>query len=159
MQADIGLIGLAVMGQNLVLNMNDHGFSVAVFNRSRAATEAFLAGPASGRPGIAGAASLGELVASLARPRKVMLLIKAGAPVDEMIASLSPLLAPGDLIIDGGNPSRTTVRRAAELAAKGLRFIGLGRVRRRGGRAPRPPIDARRGPRGLAPREGHLHPR
>jgi 6-phosphogluconate dehydrogenase len=127
MQADIGLIGLAVMGQNLVLNMNDHGFSVAVFNRSPAATDAFLAGPASGRATIIGAHKLEELVASLSRPRKVMLLIKAGAPVDEMIAQLVPLLAPGDLIIDGGNSFyEDTIRRAQDLAGKGLRFIGTG---------------------------------
>jgi 6-phosphogluconate dehydrogenase len=127
MQADIGLIGLAVMGQNLVLNMNDHGFSVAVFNRSPAVTDAFLSGPAAGRATIVGAKKLEELVAALARPRKVMLLIKAGAAVDETIAQLAPLLAPGDLVIDGGNSYfEDTVRRSRELAAKGLRFIGTG---------------------------------
>jgi 6-phosphogluconate dehydrogenase len=127
MQADIGLIGLAVMGQNLVLNMNDHGFSVAVFNRTPAATDAFLAGPASGRSTIIGARKLEELVAALARPRKIMLLIKAGGPVDEMIAQLVPLLAPGDLIIDGGNSYyEDTIRRSRDLAGKGLRFIGTG---------------------------------
>jgi 6-phosphogluconate dehydrogenase len=127
MEADIGLIGLAVMGQNLVLNMNDHGYSVAVYNRSHEATELFLAGAAAGRSDIFGTRSLEDLVAALARPRKVMLLIKAGAPVDEMIGRLVPLLEEGDLIIDGGNSYfEDTVRRVLELGKKGIRFVGSG---------------------------------
>ena len=126
MEADIGLIGLAVMGQNLVLNMSDHGFSVAVYNRSKAVTEAFLAGPAAGLE-IRGAAELDEFVELLARPRKIILLIKAGGPVDEMIERLTPLLETGDLIIDGGNSHfEDTGRRVKELAAKGIRYIGSG---------------------------------
>jgi 6-phosphogluconate dehydrogenase len=126
-KADIGLIGLAVMGQNLVLNIDDHGFSVAVFNRSPEVTEKFLAGSAAGRPGILGAHSLEELVSSLARPRKVMLLIKAGNAVDETIGRLVPLLETGDCVIDGGNSNfEDTVRRARELAARGLLFVGSG---------------------------------
>jgi 6-phosphogluconate dehydrogenase len=127
MKADIGLIGLAVMGQNLVLNMNDHGFSVAVFNRSTSVTEDFVSGAAAGRPTILGAKTLEELVASLARPRKVMLLIKAGTAVDETIAKLAALLEPGDCVIDGGNSNfEDTVRRSKELAARGLLFVGSG---------------------------------
>jgi 6-phosphogluconate dehydrogenase len=126
MEADIGLIGLAVMGQNLVLNMSDHGYSVAVYNRSPEVAEAFVAGAAKGRD-IRGARSLEDFVALLGRPRKIILLIKAGAPVDEMIARLSPLLEPGDLIIDAGNSHfEDTTRRGRELAGKGLRFIGSG---------------------------------
>jgi 6-phosphogluconate dehydrogenase len=127
MKADIGLIGLAVMGQNLVLNIDDHGFSVAVYNRSPEVTEKFLAGPAAGRPGVLGAKSLEELVLLLARPRKVMLLIKAGDAVDDTIGRLVPLLEKGDCIIDGGNSNfEDTVRRAKELAARGILFVGSG---------------------------------
>ena len=127
MKADIGLIGLAVMGQNLVLNMNDHGFSVAVYNRSHDATARFLEGAAKGRPGITGARSLEELVASLSRPRKVMLLIKAGAAVDETIARLASILEAGDCIVDGGNSNfEDSVLQARELAASGLMFVGSG---------------------------------
>ncbi|MBC7255434.1 MAG: NADP-dependent phosphogluconate dehydrogenase, partial [Chloroflexi bacterium] len=97
-----GLIGLAVMGQNLVLNIESHGFPVAVYNRTPARTQEFLAGPAQGRR-IKPCYSLQELVDSLERPRKVMLMVQAGSPVDEVIAQLKPLLEPGDLIIDGGN--------------------------------------------------------
>jgi 6-phosphogluconate dehydrogenase len=126
MEADIGLVGLAVMGRNLVLNMSDHGYSVAVYNRSSAVTEEFLAGPASGRD-IRGSASLEGFVRLLAKPRKVILLVKAGEAVDEMIKRLSPLLEVGDLIIDGGNSFfEDTGRRARELAAKGLLFVGTG---------------------------------
>ena len=96
-----GLIGLAVMGQNLVLNVESRGFGVSVFNRSAAVTEAFV----SAHPGkrLFGAATLAEFVASLARPRKVMLMVKAGAAVDAVIEQLLPLLEPGDIVIDGGN--------------------------------------------------------
>ena len=125
-KADIGLIGLAVMGQNLVLNMADHGYRVAVYNRTTERVDAFLKGPAAGLP-IVGCHSLEELVASLERPRRVMLMVKAGAVVDQFIASLVPLLEPGDVIIDGGNshyPDST--RRTRELRQLGLRFIGAG---------------------------------
>ena len=125
-QADIGLIGLAVMGQNLVLNMSDHGFSVAVYNRSPAATEAFAAGPASGRD-IFPLYSLEELVAALKPPRKVMLMVRAGDPVDQLIEQLTPMLSPGDIIIDGGNSHYgDTNRRVVAVAGSGLHFLGLG---------------------------------
>jgi len=124
--ADIGVIGLAVMGQNLVLNMNDHGFSVTVYNRTVSKVADFIAGPASGTS-IEGAYSLAELVAALKRPRRVMLMVKAGAPTDLTILDLIPLLEPGDIIIDGGNSNyHDTIRRTHELEAHGLRFIGTG---------------------------------
>ena len=100
--SDIGLIGLAVMGENLVLNMESKGFRVSVFNRSAKKVEDFLSGRAKGK-NIIGSHSIEDFVDSLARPRKVMLMIKAGSAVDEMIETLMPLLAPGDIIIDGGN--------------------------------------------------------
>ena len=125
-KADIGLIGLAVMGQNLVLNMADHGYRVAVFNRTTSKVDEFIEGPASGTS-IIGTHSMEELVASLTVPRKVMLMVKAGKVVDTFIDMLIPLLEPGDVIIDGGNshyPDST--RRTAYLREKGLRFIGTG---------------------------------
>ena len=122
---DIGLIGLAVMGQNLVLNIESRGFSVSVYNRSPEVTGDFLARNAGKR--LSGFASLADFVASLSRPRKVMLMVKAGAAVDAVIAQLVPLLEAGDIIIDGGNSLYTdTERRDAELAAQGLRFVGSG---------------------------------
>ena len=125
-RADIGLIGLAVMGQNLVLNMNDHGFTVAVYNRTTARVDEFLANEAKGTR-VIGARSLEELVGQLKRPRRVMLLVKAGPPVDEFIARLVPLLEPGDIVIDGGNSNyQDSIRRAAALEAKGLLFVGTG---------------------------------
>jgi len=125
-KADIGLIGLAVMGQNLVLNMEDHGYHVAVFNRTFAKTEEFLAGSAAGRK-ISGAKTLEELASQLKRPRLVMLMIKAGQPVDDTIEQLIPLLEPGDVIIDGGNSNyHDSIRRTAYLESKGLLFIGTG---------------------------------
>lgn len=124
--ADIGLIGLAVMGQNLVLNMNDHGYTVAVYNRTTSKVDAFLANEAQGTK-VIGTHSLEELVASLKRPRKVMLMVKAGKPVDATIEQLIPLLEPGDIIIDGGNSYYPdSIRRTAYLEEKGLRFIGTG---------------------------------
>lgn len=133
MKADVGLIGLAVMGQNLVLNINDRGYSVAVHNRSPGPIKSFMSGsaagraPAAGKPGIVAAEDIAEFVSLLQRPRKIILLIKAGAAVDQTIAHLAPLLEAGDLIIDGGNSFWTdTERRASELAAKGLLFIGTG---------------------------------
>ncbi|HBA83122.1 MAG TPA: phosphogluconate dehydrogenase (NADP(+)-dependent, decarboxylating) [Verrucomicrobia bacterium] len=125
-QADIGLIGLAVMGENLVLNMAHHGFTVAVFNRTVSKVDAFLAGKAKGES-IVGAHSLPEFVASLKRPRRVMLMVKAGEAVDDFIGQLTPLLEPGDMIIDGGNSYfRDTNRRTKQVAQKGLLFIGTG---------------------------------
>jgi len=125
-QADIGLIGLAVMGQNLALNMNDHGFTVAVFNRTTSKVDEFLAGPAKGSK-IIGTQSIQEFIKALKRPRNIMLMVKAGAPVDEFIEHLLPYLEKGDMIIDGGNSLFTdTNRRVDELKKKGLIFIGTG---------------------------------
>ncbi len=125
-KADIGLIGLAVMGQNLVLNMADHGFRVAVFNRTTSKVDEFMQGPAKGTS-IIGTHSAEELVASLEAPRKVMLMVKAGEVVDRFIEMLLPLLEPGDVIIDGGNSHYPdTTRRTAYLREKGLHFIGTG---------------------------------
>lgn len=127
MKADIGLVGLAVMGQNLVLNMNDNGYTVAVYNRTEQVTKDFLAGNAAGRETILGMSSLEELAASLKRPRKVMIMVKAGAVVDRVIESLLPFLEEGDIIIDGGNshyPDST--RRMNELKEKGILFVGSG---------------------------------
>src|SRR5262249_9857717 len=118
--ADIGLIGLAVMGENLVLNMESHGFTVAVFNRTTSKVDDFLDDRGKGKK-IVGTHSLKDLVASLKRPRKVMMMVKAGAAVDETIAQVSPLLEPGDILIDGGNThSPDTPRRCAEAKKKGL---------------------------------------
>ncbi len=123
---DIGLIGLAVMGQNLVLNMNDHGFKVAVFNRTVSKVDDFLAHEARGTQ-VVGAHSVEELIGLLKRPRRVMLMVKAGDTVDQMIGHLLPHLEPGDIVIDGGNSLYTdSNRRTKELAAKGILFIGTG---------------------------------
>lgn len=125
-QCDIGLIGLAVMGQNLVLNMSDHGFCVAVFNRTKATTESFLAGEAQGKS-IVGTFSIEELVSKLKRPRRVMLMIKAGKPVDDFIEILLQHLEPGDIIIDGGNSNYLdSMRRTEYVESKGLYFVGTG---------------------------------
>lgn len=125
-KADIGLIGLAVMGQNLVLNMADHGFHVAVYNRTVEKIDEFLAGPARGKR-ISGARSIKSLVDSLARPRRVMLMVKAGPVVDHFIEALVPHLDPGDIIIDGGNSLYTdTERRCKTLADRGLLYLGMG---------------------------------
>jgi len=126
-QADIGLIGLAVMGQNLVLNMNDKGYSVAVFNRTVAKVDAFVQGPAAGRDTIIATHSLEELVAALKRPRRVMLLVKAGPAVDSFIEKLLGLLEPGDIIIDGGNSNfNDTARRCKHVEETGMLYIGTG---------------------------------
>lgn len=125
-QADLGLIGLAVMGQNLVLNMNDHGFTIAVYNRTTSVVDEFINGNAKGT-NIIGAHSLEELVKLLKRPRRVMLLVKAGPPVDAFIEKLIPLLEPGDIIIDGGNSNyEDSMRRTATIEAAGLLYIGTG---------------------------------
>ncbi len=135
-QHDIGLIGLAVMGQNLVLNMANNGFSVAVYNRTTDTTDKFVGGlkdepadkvHAGTTDRIKGYHTLEEFVGSLKAPRRVMIMVKAGAPVDGVIEQLKPLLSPGDIIIDGGNSDYAdTNRRDAEIKAAGLRFIGTG---------------------------------
>lgn len=125
-EADIGLIGLAVMGQNLVLNMNDHGYTVAVYNRTTSKVDEFLAGPAKGTK-VIGTHDIKEFISKLKRPRRVMLMVKAGAPVDEFIDHLLPFLEKGDIIIDGGNSHfPDTNRRCQMLKSKGLYFIGTG---------------------------------
>jgi 6-phosphogluconate dehydrogenase len=122
---DFGLIGLAVMGQNLVLNVESRGFAVSVFNRSTEVTREFVAAHPGKR--LFGAVSLAEFVASLSKPRKVMLMVKAGAAVDAVIEQLLPLLDADDIVIDGGNSLYAdTERRDAYLSARGLRFIGAG---------------------------------
>jgi 6-phosphogluconate dehydrogenase len=124
--ADIGLIGLAVMGENLVLNMERHGYTVAVFNRTVAKVDAFISGRAKGKR-VVGCHSVKELVAALKRPRKVMIMVKAGPAVDEMIDDVAPLLEPGDILIDGGNTHYPdTTRRTKALKERGLLFIGTG---------------------------------
>ncbi|HEX2969045.1 MAG TPA: decarboxylating NADP(+)-dependent phosphogluconate dehydrogenase [Bacteroidales bacterium] len=124
--SDIGLIGLAVMGENLVLNMESKGFQVSVFNRTTKKVDDFLAGRAKGKK-ITGTHSLEEFVSTLATPRKVMIMVKAGQAVDEMIEALIPLLDKGDIIIDGGNTHfPDTNRRTAYVESKGLLYIGTG---------------------------------
>jgi 6-phosphogluconate dehydrogenase len=125
-QADIGLIGLAVMGENLVLNMANHGHTVAVFNRTVSKVDDFLAGPAKGKS-IVGAHNLQELVAFLKKPRRIMMMVKAGPAVDDLIGQLIPLLETGDVLIDGGNSYfPDTARRVKEAEAKGMLYIGAG---------------------------------
>ena len=124
--ADIGLIGLAVMGENLVLNMESHGYTVAVYNRTRARVDEFLAGRAKGKR-ILGCHSAKEMVAALKRPRKVMMMVKAGPAVDQVIEEVAPLLETGDILIDGGNTHYPdTTRRTRALKGRGLLFIGTG---------------------------------
>jgi 6-phosphogluconate dehydrogenase len=125
-QADIALIGLAVMGQNLILNMNDHGFIVVAFNRTVSKVDDFLNKEAKGTK-VIGAHSIPEMVALLKKPRRVMMLVKAGPAVDEFIELLLPHLEPGDIIIDGGNSLfEDTIRRAKYVESKGLLYIGTG---------------------------------
>jgi 6-phosphogluconate dehydrogenase len=125
-QCDIGLIGLGVMGENLVLNMESKGFSVAVFNRTTEVTEKFAAGRAKGK-NIQPTRTMEEFVAALKKPRIAMMMVKAGPPVDAVINQLSPLLEKGDIIIDGGNSLFTdTQRREKALEAKGIHFVGMG---------------------------------
>src|SRR4051812_30089030 len=124
--ADFGLVGLAVMGENLVLNMESHGFTVAVFNRTTARVDDFLNARAKGKK-IVGCHSVKELVASLKKPRKIMIMVKAGPPVDAVIDEVAPLLDKGDILIDGGNTHYPdTTRRARALKARGLLYIGTG---------------------------------
>lgn len=126
MEADIGLIGLAVMGQNLVLNLNDHGYKVVVFNRTVSKVDEFLHGPAKGTS-VMGASSLGEFFKKLKRPRKVMLMVKAGSAVDDLIEECLPFLEKGDILIDGGNSLYLdTERRVKKLDVKGILFLGVG---------------------------------
>jgi 6-phosphogluconate dehydrogenase len=125
-KCDFGLIGLAVMGQNLVLNMNDHGFKVAVFNRTISKVDDFINGNAKDTE-VVGTHSIEEFVSVLKSPRKVMLLVKAGKPVDDFIGLLIPHLDEGDIIIDGGNSNyNDTIRRTAYVESKGLLYIGTG---------------------------------
>src|SRR6195952_4880048 len=124
--ADIGLIGLAVMGENLVLNMESRGYTVAVFNRTTSKVDEFVGGRGKGKK-IVGTRSVKDLVAALKRPRKIMIMVKAGAPVDAVIDELAPLLEPGDILIDGGNTHYPdTTRRTRDLKKKGLLFVGTG---------------------------------
>src|SRR5262249_25514724 len=130
--ADAGMVGLAVMGQNLALNMADHGFKVAVYNRTTSVTDKVIAenppsvfGSTGG--GLVPAAELKDFVASIKRPRRIVILVKGGPGTDAVMGSLTPLLEKGDLIIDGGNAEWTdTVRREKALGEKGLLFVGSG---------------------------------
>ena len=125
-QADIGLIGLAVMGENIVLNMASKGFTVACYNRTLEKVDAFVAGRAKGQS-VIGCHSIKDLTANLKHPRKVMMLVKAGPAVDELIEQLLPDLEAGDIIIDGGNSHFTdTIRRVQYVESKGLLYVGTG---------------------------------
>src|ERR1044071_2850014 len=123
---DIALIGLAVMGQNLILNMNDHGYVVVAYNRTVAKVDEFLAKEAKGSK-VIGAHSIEEMVKHLKRPRRVMMMVKAGKPVDEFIEQVIPFLEPGDILIDGGNSLfMDSDRRVKYCESKGLQYIGTG---------------------------------
>ncbi|NDC64375.1 MAG: NADP-dependent phosphogluconate dehydrogenase [Planctomycetia bacterium] len=123
---DIGLIGLAVMGENLALNIASRGYSIAVYNRTASVTDAFTAGRG-GQPNVVGCHSLEDLVAAIKPPRKLMMMVKAGPAVDDLIKSLTPLLSPGDVLIDGGNTLFSdTERRTKEVEAAGLLYVGTG---------------------------------
>ena len=125
--ADIALIGLAVMGQNLILNMSDHGYRVVAYNRTVSKVDEFLNDAAKGHANVIGARSIEEMVGLLKRPRKIMLMVKAGQAVDDFIESLLPHLQAGDLIIDGGNSHfPDTIRRAKYLESKGMLYLGTG---------------------------------
>src|SRR5262249_3859984 len=126
MAAQYGLIGLGVMGENLVLNIEQHGFSVAIYNRTAARTEAFAQGGARGKQ-ITPTYSIADFVAALERPRRIILLVSAGAPVDAVIEELRPHLGAGDVLVDGGNSLfADTERRGRALAAAGIRYFGMG---------------------------------
>ena len=125
--SDIGLVGLAVMGQNLALNIADHGFRISVYNRTTSKTDEFVAANPETPGGLIGTATLEEFVQSIKRPRKVIILVQAGGPTDAVIDGLTELLDPEDIIIDGGNALWTdTIRREKMLNEKGFRFIGSG---------------------------------
>jgi len=125
-KADIGLVGLAVMGENLVMNMESKGFTVAVYNRTTQKVKNFVEGCAKGK-NIIGTYSVEELAGALEKPRKVMLMVKAGQPVDDFIEQLLPHLEKGDIIIDGGNSNYPdTDRRVKYVESKGLLYIGTG---------------------------------
>jgi len=125
-KADIGLIGLAVMGENLVMNMESKGFTVAVYNRTTEKVTNFIEGRAKGK-NIIGTYSIQELVDNLKKPRRIMLMVKAGKPVDDFIDMIIPYLEPGDIIIDGGNSHfPDTIRRTKYVEEKGLLYIGTG---------------------------------
>ena len=156
-RGDIALIGLAVMGQNLILNMNDHGYTVVAYNRTVSKVDEFLQGAAQGRTTILGAHSMEEMVGLLKRPRKVMLMVKAGKAVDDFIELVLPHLEPGDLVIDGGNSHfPDTMRRTKYLESKGLLYIGTGVSGGEEGARLRTFDHAGRKPPGMAPGEGHL---
>lgn len=126
-RSDIGLIGLAVMGQNLALNIADHGFQISVYNRTTEKTDKFVADNPATPGGLVGTKTLEEFVRSLARPRKIVILVQAGKATDAVIDGLVPLLEPGDIVIDGGNALWTdTIRREKALREKKLRFVGSG---------------------------------
>ena len=126
MSSDIGLVGLGVMGRNLALNFADHGATVSVYNRTPSVTDAFVAADGD-RPEVVGCRSVSELMASLARPRRIVLMVAAGPAVDHVIDELRPYLEPGDIVIDGGNSLYTdTMRRTAELEQSGLLMVGCG---------------------------------
>ncbi len=126
-EAEIGLIGLGVMGQNLALNIAEHGHQIAVYNRTAARTEAFCATDDARRFPVRACLTLGDLVAAIRRPRAIVLMVKAGEATDAQIDELAPLLEPGDVIIDGGNARfQDTIRRERALRAKGLLFLGTG---------------------------------
>src|SRR6516164_8362927 len=126
-QADIALIGLAVMGQNLILNMSDHGFKVVAYNRTVAKVDEFMNDAAKGHANVLPARSVEEMIGLLKRPRKIMLMVKAGKAVDDFIEHLLPYLEPGDILIDGGNSHfPDTIRRTKYLESKGMLFVGTG---------------------------------
>ena len=125
-KGDIALIGLAVMGRNLILNMNDHGFTVVAYNRTVSKVDDFMNGAAKDT-NVIGAQSIEEMVGHLKRPRRVMMLVKAGQPVDDFIDHVIPYLEQGDIIIDGGNSLyQDSIRRTEYLRARGLLFVGTG---------------------------------
>ena len=155
--ADIALIGLAVMGQNLILNMTDHGYTVVAFNRTVSKVDEFLNDAAKGHKNVIGAHSIEEMIGLLKRPRKVMLMVKAGKAVDDFIETLLPHLEPGDLIIDGGNSHLPGHHPPHEIPGEqGAAVRRHRRFGRRGRRAFRSFHDARRQPAGMAAGEGHL---
>ena len=127
MKSDVGLIGLGVMGQNLVLNMANHGYSVSVFNRTLSVVDEFIACKAKGYESIRGTHSIEEFVESLEPPKRIMLMVKAGRAVDAVIEQLIPYLSPGDIIMDCGNSFfKDTIRRSKELEDRGFLFLGVG---------------------------------